>query len=155
MLYHENNQLHELLDIRDKEHHTAIAKLHQQHQEDMHKVHEKYAGITVSALLRGNNDSSVSNNSKIPSSHKSSIISNSSKGKNEGKEKKKVKIIPEPLTIQEIPPTDILRSDSVTICHTQTHSNSYLYYYHTQTDTLEQIKFTTNNKPSIKNDVTR
>ena len=37
-LRHENNQLHDLLDLRDKEHHSAIAKLHQQHQETIQKV---------------------------------------------------------------------------------------------------------------------
>lgn len=37
-LRQENNQLHELLDLRDQEHHTAIAKLHQQHQETIQKV---------------------------------------------------------------------------------------------------------------------
>ena len=88
----------------------------------MYQVHEKYAGITVSALLRDQSKEHNSNSNKGTSPlHKSSISSNmSGKGKSEGKEKKKVKIIPgtnkklsnitftlntEPLTIQEIPPT--------------------------------------------------
>ena len=43
-LTQENEQLHDLLQMRDHEHNSTIAKLNQQHQETIHKVHKKYAG---------------------------------------------------------------------------------------------------------------